>query len=278
MKRLFFIEDKGTWYSRRERGWKMTDNLVFKDVTFAYRGSGGKKAEILSQLSFAIKDGEFVSVIGPSGSGKSTLFRLISGLETQDEGKIFMNGEVVQNRLGHIGYMSQKDGLLPWLTVLENAALPLTLKRLYGKKAQKGVLEQLERFGLKGFERSYPHELSGGMRQRVSFLRALLSGSELLLLDEPFSALDAVTRMVMQEWLLEQWAAMKKTILFITHDVEEALFLSDRILVFSESPVNHLEEIVVPLTRPRTVADLKAPAFTELKERLLMDLKKMVSI
>ncbi len=278
MKRLFFIEDKGTWYSRKERGWKMTNSLVFEDVTFSYRGSGGKKAQILSQLSFAIKAGEFVSVIGPSGSGKSTLFRLISGLETQDEGKIFMNGEVVQNRLGHIGYMSQKDGLLPWLTVLENAALPLTLKRLYGKKAQKDVIEQLERFGLKGFESSYPHELSGGMRQRVSFLRALLSGSELLLLDEPFSALDAVTRMVMQEWLLEQWTAMKKTILFITHDVEEALFLSDRILVFSKSPVNHLEEIVVPLTRPRTVADLKNPAFTELKEKLLMDLKKMVSI
>lgn len=278
MKRLFFIEDKGTWYSRKERGWKMTDSLVFEDVTFSYRGSGGKKAQILSQLSFTIKAGEFVSVIGPSGSGKSTLFRLISGLETQDEGKIFMNGEAVQNRLGHIGYMSQKDGLLPWLTVLENAALPLTLKRLYGKKAQKDVIEQLERFGLKGFESSYPHELSGGMRQRVSFLRALLSGSELLLLDEPFTALDAVTKMVMQEWLLEQWAAMKKTILFITHDVEEALFLSDRILVFSESPVNHLEEIVVPLARPRTVADLKAPAFTGLKEKLLMDLKKMVSI
>ncbi|GIN93046.1 ABC transporter ATP-binding protein [Siminovitchia terrae] len=256
----------------------MTDSLVFEDVTFSYRGSGGKKAQILSQLSFTIKAGEFVSVIGPSGSGKSTLFRLISGLETQDEGKIFMNGEAVQNRLGHIGYMSQKDGLLPWLTVLENAALPLTLKRLYGKKAQKDVIEQLERFGLKGFESSYPHELSGGMRQRVSFLRALLSGSELLLLDEPFSALDAVTKMVMQEWLLEQWAAMKKTILFITHDVEEALFLSDRILVFSESPVNHLEEIVVPLARPRTVADLKDPAFTGLKEKLLMDLKKMVSI
>lgn len=256
----------------------MADSLVFEDVTFSYKRSDGKNAQILKQLSFTIKAGEFVSVIGPSGSGKSTLFRLISGLETQDEGNIFMNGEAMKNRLGHIGYMAQKDGLLPWLTVLDNAALPLKLKGLYGKEAQKDVMEQLERFGLKGFEENFPHELSGGMRQRVSFLRALLSGSELLLLDEPFSALDAVTKMVMQEWLLEQWTEMEKTILFITHDVEEALFLSDRILIFSETPVERLDEITVPLGRPRTVSDLKNPAFTMLKEKLLMDLKKMVTI
>lgn len=256
----------------------MKESLVFENVTFAYEGNGGKRAPILRNLSFTVKDGEFVSVIGPSGSGKSTLFRLISGLEKQDEGCILLNGKAVRNRLGHIGYMSQKDGLLPWLTVFENASLPLTLKGLNGSEVRKDIMEKLETFGLTGYEHSYPHELSGGMRQRVSFLRALSSGSDLLLLDEPFSALDAVTKTIMHEWLLEQWTETGKTILFITHDVEEALFLSDRTLLFSESPVEHLEEILVPLNRPRTVTDLKDPKFTILKEELLMVLRKMVTL
>lgn len=256
----------------------MKESLVFQDVSFAYEGNGGKNDPVLKKLNFTIHAGEFVSVIGPSGSGKSTLFRLISGLETQDEGRILISGETVHNRLGRIGYMSQKDGLLPWLTVIENAALPLHLKGINGKGVNKDVAEKLEAFGLKGYENRYPHELSGGMRQRVSFLRALLSGSDLLLLDEPFSALDAVTKTIMQEWLLEQWEETRKTILFITHDVEEALFLSDRVLIFSECPVEHLEEVVVPLNRPRTLSDLKDPQFTSLKENLLLDLRKMVTI
>lgn len=256
----------------------MRDSLVFQEVTFAYKGTGGKNAMVLKNLSFSIKAGEFVSVIGPSGSGKSTLFRLISGLESQDGGRILINGAIAQNRLGLSGYMSQKDGLLPWLTVMENAALPLSLKGTRGNDVNKEIAAKLDAFGLKGCENKYPHELSGGMRQRVSFLRALLCGSDLLLLDEPFSALDAVTKTIMQEWLLEQWEETDKTIIFITHDVEEALFLSDRVLIFSECPVERLEEIKVPLKRPRTVSDLKDPKFTGLKEKLLMDLRKMVTI
>lgn len=256
----------------------MRESLTFEDVTFSYGGHGGEHAPVLDGLSFTVNNGEFVSIAGLSGSGKSTLFRLISGLETQDGGRILINGKEVRNRLGHIGYMSQRDGLLPWLTVLENAALPLMLKGAGKKGAEWEVTEKLELFGLKGFERRYPHELSGGMRQRVSFLRALLSGSDLLLLDEPFSALDAVTKTVMQEWLLEQWRQTGKTILFITHDVEEALFLSDRILVLTESPVSRLKEIKVPLGRPRTIEDLKDHQFTLLKEELLLELRKMVTI
>ncbi|MFS0644244.1 ABC transporter ATP-binding protein [Siminovitchia sp. 179-K 8D1 HS] len=254
----------------------MNEALVFQHVSFAY--DSDVQDPVLQDLSFSVKKGEFVSVVGPSGSGKSTLFRLISGLEKQNSGCIFVNGEEPSNRQGHVGYMSQKDGLLPWLSVVDNAALPLMLKRLNKKDVWPEVIDKLEVFGLKDVEHRYPHELSGGMRQRVSFLRALLGGSCLLLLDEPFSALDAVTKTVMHEWLLEQWADSGRTILFITHDVEEALFLSDRVLLFSQKPVSRLEEIPVPLGRPRTVENLKDPAFTELKEKILLDLRKLVTL
>ncbi|MFD1706801.1 ABC transporter ATP-binding protein [Siminovitchia sediminis] len=256
----------------------MEECLVFDGVTFSYKENRRQGVKILDQLSFTIHKSEFVSVVGPSGSGKSTLFRLISGLENQDKGRILVNGEAVEDRLGHIGYMAQKDGLLPWMTVMENVRLPLSLKGVKGKNVYKELLDKLDRFGLKGYEQRYPHELSGGMRQRVSFLRALLGGFDLLLLDEPFSALDAVTKSMMQEWLLKQWNETKKTILFITHDVEEALFLSDRILLFGEHPVKHLQEIQVPLGRPRTISDLKDPQFTSLKEKLLLDLRNKVTI
>ncbi|WP_339162111.1 ABC transporter ATP-binding protein [Siminovitchia sp. FSL W7-1587] len=254
----------------------MGEALVFQQVSFAY--DSNVHQAVLQDVSFSVKKGEFVSVVGPSGAGKSTLFRLVSGLEKQNSGRILVNGKELSDRQGHVGYMSQKDGLLPWLSVVDNAALPLILKGFSRKEVWPEVIKKLEAFGLKDVEHRYPDELSGGMRQRVSFLRALLGGSDLLLLDEPFSALDAVTKTVMHEWLLDQWAESGRTILFITHDVEEALFLSDRVLLFSEKPVSHLEEILVPLDRPRMVEDLKDPAFTELKEKLLLDLRKLVTL
>lgn len=256
----------------------MKESLAFDRVTFTYGKHGQQATAVLKDLSFSIRKGEFVSIVGPSGSGKSTMFRLISGLEQPNEGSIFIDGKKVNDRLGHVGYMSQRDELLPWLTVIENAALPFTLKGKSIKDVQERLIANLETFGLQGFEHCYPNELSGGMRQRVSFLRALLSGSNLLLLDEPFSALDAVTKTMMHEWLLDQWEETGKTVIFITHDVEEALFLSDRILLFSERPVQTLEEINVPLERPRHVTDLKNPHFTSLKEKLLLDLRKMVTL
>lgn len=256
----------------------MKESLAFNRVTFTYETNERHPTAVLQDLSFSIQKGEFVSIVGPSGSGKSTMFRLISGLEQPNKGAIRIDGEEVQDRLGQVGYMSQRDELLPWLTVIENAALPLTIKGKSIKEVKERLTANLEAFGLKGFEHNYPNELSGGMRQRVSFLRALLSGSNLLLLDEPFSALDAVTKTLMHEWLLEQWEETGKTVIFITHDVEEALFLSDRILLFSERPVQALEEIVVPLERPRHLTDLSNPKFTSLKEKLLLDLRKMVTI
>ena len=252
----------------------MSDSVLeFKNVSFRYSNSA-----ILDSLNFTIQDGEFISIIGASGSGKSTLFRLITGLEQETTGSILVNGQNQKNRLGTVGYMPQQDLLLPWRTIIDNASLPLELKGLKKSQAVEQARELLEEFGLKGVEQHYPSDLSGGMKQRVSFLRTVLSGSNLLLLDEPFSALDAITRLSMQEWLLSQWQKRKHTILFITHDVNEALFLSDRIFIVADKPMKRLEEVRVPVGRPRRQSDLNQQEILELKEYLLDQLRLKVEI
>ncbi len=249
--------------------------VEFENVSFLYKNKGAA-ASILKAFNLQVFDREFVSIIGPSGSGKSTLFRLITGLEQPSHGEILINGTAHESRLGYVGYMPQQDLLMPWRTIIENAALPLELKGLKKEVANQKVLELLEEFGLKGVEHQYPSDLSGGMKQRVSFLRTILSGSNVLLLDEPFSALDAITRLSMQEWLLTQWEKRKKTVLFVTHDVDEALFLSDRIFVFTNHPVTKLQEVKVPLSRPREMRDLNNPEVMILKEHLIDQLRMKV--
>jgi len=244
--------------------------LAFENVSFSYR-SGKSGKQILKGVDLNVRRGEFVSIIGASGSGKSTIFRLITGLENPQSGEIRLAGQPTNNRLGQVGYMPQSDLLMPWRTVRENAALPLEIK---GNSELKKVDEMLQEFGLTGYEDKYPGELSGGMRQRVSFLRATLAGSDILLLDEPFSALDALTKLFMQEWLLTQWEKEKKTILFITHDISEALFLSDRVIVLGESPTQVLEETIVPLGRPREHQDADQPEVLKLKETLIERFRK----
>lgn len=226
--------------------------LKFDEVSFQY-GRGNDARPILNKLTFSIPKGEFVSIVGASGSGKSTIFRLIVGLEQPNEGDIYLNERIEQSRLGKVGYMPQQDLLMPWRTIRQNAQLVSEIKR---ERDEEQVQILLKEFGLEGYEDKYPHELSGGMKQRVSFLRATLSGSDILLLDEPFSALDAMTKLYMQEWLLEQWEKQQSTILFITHDISEALFLSDRIYIVQETPITSLGSIKVPLDRPRTRKDL----------------------
>lgn len=256
----------------------MTNTILqFKDISFHYEQDTVPKP-ILKNLNLDLFDGEFISFLGPSGSGKSTLFKLITGLEQPSEGEIYLRNNLEINRLGQVGYMPQQDLLLPWRTIVENAALPLEIKGMKKREAYKKVMMLLEEFGLKGVENCYPIELSGGMRQRISFLRTILSGSNILLLDEPFSALDAITKLSLQEWLLAQWQKRKETILFITHDVNEALFLSDRIFVFTEAPTSKLKEIHVPLTRPRHVRDLNHPDILRLKDELLDELRARPSL
>ena len=249
--------------------------LEFQNVSFSYQNS---EFSLIDSLNFTIQDGEFISIVGASGSGKSTLFRLITGLEQETKGSILINGQNLGNRLGKVGYMPQQDLLLPWRTIIDNASLPLELKGMKKSQALKQAQELLEEFGLKGVEQRFPSDLSGGMKQRVSFLRSVLSGSNVLLLDEPFSALDAITRLSMQEWLLEQWQKRKHTILFITHDVNEALFLSDRIFIVSDTPLRRLEEVLVPLGRLRSQSDLNKQEMLELKEYLLEQLRLKVEI
>ncbi|WP_242282059.1 ABC transporter ATP-binding protein [Bacillus cereus group sp. BfR-BA-01346] len=243
--------------------------LQFHNVSFHY-----DEKPIINELNASIQDKEFVSIIGPSGCGKSTLFRLITGLEEASTGRI----ELTETKSHPVGYMPQKDMLLPWRTIIENAALPLECQGVQKKEAQIKAKELLQKFGLQGYETKYPKDLSGGMRQRVSFIRTLLTGGEILLLDEPFSALDALTKASLQEWLFEQWKEWEKTILFITHDVEEALFLSNRIFVVENQPITTLTERIVPLDRNRTRKDLYKPEVLALKDELLSMLQRQVLV
>ena len=243
------------------------DHVCFQYDTDAY--------PIMDQLSFQVQDGEFVCVIGASGCGKSTIFRLVNKLLSPDQGTIRINGNPIETQKNYCGYMPQHDLLFPWRTVRENIMLPLEIQGGISKKEmEKQADEALASVGLSDWGQKSPRELSGGMRQRAAFARTVLTGSDLLLLDEPFSALDYLTRLSMREWLLKQWEQDQKTVLFITHDVEEALFLSGRILVVEETPMTHLRSIEVPAAYPRTLEELARPEILTLKEELIQMLRR----
>lgn len=220
----------------------------------------------LDDVSFDIKAGEFVSIIGPSGSGKSTLFTLIGGILTPDDGDILVDGKSIVNEKGHISFMPQQDTLFPWRTVLDNVLLG---QELYGETERERAKEMLMRAGLGEVMHAYPHALSGGMKQRAAFIRALLSPQDLLCLDEPFSALDEFTRIDMQKWLLTIWEQHQQSILFITHSIEEALFLSDKIVVLTDAPASVKSIISVPFPRPRSEELLVNGKFLEWKRKVL---------
>ncbi len=223
----------------------------------------------LERVDMVVQAGEFVSIVGPSGCGKSTLFNIICGLEEADEGRVLLDGRDVTGQTGLFGYMLQRDLLLPWRTVLKNVILGPEVAGEDLRRARQEARELLPLFGLEGFEKASPATLSGGMRQRAALLRTFLCHREVLLLDEPFGALDALTRAGMQEWLLEVWGQLGQTILFITHDVEEAVFLSDRVYVLTARPARVCLELPVLLSRPRDRTLVTSPAFIALKRRLL---------
>lgn len=241
----------------------MLDKVAFSGVRFAYGDQ-----PILQNFDLRVAKGEFISLIGPSGIGKSTLFQLIAGLLQPEQGSITLNGARTESRLGTVGYMPQRDALLPWRTVVENAALPLEIKGVAKKEAQDRVRSELPRYGLHEWADAYPTELSGGMRQRVSFLRALLSDTDIMLLDEPFSSLDGITRMELQEWLMEMWQETGSTMLMITHDIDEAILLADRVIVLNGKPIEKPVELVVNVERPRTTAHRNRAEFLALREQI----------
>jgi ABC-type nitrate/sulfonate/bicarbonate transport system ATPase subunit len=229
---------------------------------------------VLDGVDFDVAPGEFVALVGPSGCGKSTLFDVVAGLEPPDAGRVLVDGQDATGRVDPFAYMPQQDLLFPWRTVLDNTALGLEVAGVARKTARQRAGALFEPFGLAGFERSRPAELSGGMRQRAALLRTVVQDRAVLLLDEPFGALDALTRIDMQAWLEGVRERYGWTVLLITHDIREAVFLADRVLVLDPRPTSVRSEVVVDLPHPRDVAMITAPRFGELEAAVLTQVSR----
>ncbi|MBZ9797794.1 ABC transporter ATP-binding protein [Mesorhizobium sp. ES1-4] len=230
------------------------------EVRHVRKAFGG--LEVLADISLRVDAGEFVSILGPSGAGKSTLFQLLTGAE-HGEGEMFFDGAPLDDHGRHFAFMPQRDALMPWRRILDNTTLGLEVQGVHRKAARSRVAPLFAEFGLAGFERHFPAQLSGGMRQRAALLRTVVQERDMLLLDEPFGALDALTRAAMQRWLEQMWRHYRWTALLITHDVREAVFLSDRIYVLSARPARVVREIKVPLPRPRDPAGARQSGILE---------------
>ncbi|MDP4127635.1 MAG: ABC transporter ATP-binding protein [Bacillota bacterium] len=246
----------------------MDHKLVIDQVGKVFSTKGGEMVA-LDRTSFKVKEGEFITILGPSGCGKSTILRIVAGLEEPSSGKVYLDGHEVKGPGSDRGMVFQSYTLYPWLTVEDNIAFGLKLKGTSRKQCKDVAQHYLELIGLNGFEKHYPIQLSGGMKQRVAIARALANDPEILLMDEPFGALDAQTRSIMQEILLKVWEESKKTILFITHDVEESIFLADSVYVMTARPGRLKENIPVNLPRPRDYNIKSSSEFLNLKARLL---------
>ena len=244
----------------------MTEPLSLENVTRRYG-----RVTALAGVELELRADEVLAVVGPSGCGKSTLLELVAGLQKPDEGVVTVLGATgAAERRASCAYMPQRDLLLPWRDALDNAALALECQGVRRAEARRRAAPLFERFGLAQFEHVRPAELSGGMRQRVAFLRTLLAERPVLLLDEPFGALDSITRAAMQEWLAGALAQEPRTVLLVTHDVEEAIFLADRVAVLSPRPGRVVAQLDVPLPRPRSTTDA---AFVDLKRETLEALR-----
>jgi NitT/TauT family transport system ATP-binding protein len=241
--------------------------VVVDRVSKRYLDRHGSSTEALEQVSVTVEPEEFVAVLGPSGCGKSTLLSLVAGLLTPSEGDVHFEGAV---RPGHplTALVFQEFALFPWRTVEDNVAFGLEEARVPAAERRRIARAHIELMGLAGFERKYPHQLSGGMRQRVGIARALAVDPAVLLMDEPFSALDAQTRQIMQEELLAIWERTRKTIVYVTHNIHEAVYMADRVVVLSRRPGRVLADVTIPLGRPRTTPMTGEPAFVEAVERL----------
>jgi NitT/TauT family transport system ATP-binding protein len=221
--------------------------------------------EVLQDVSFAISEGEFVCLVGPSGCGKTTLLKLIAALQMPTVGTITVKNGNSENGVFQCAMVFQDHGLFPWMTILDNAAYGLEMQGVKRQERQQLAQSWLLQHGLSDFTYHYPHQLSGGMRQRVAIARAFLSNPEVLLMDEPFGALDAQTRMILQQELLHLWSEEKKTVVYVTHDIEEAILLGDRVFVMSSRPGRIREEIQIPISRPRTLPFLDNKLVGEIK-------------
>ena len=240
---------------------------------FGGDGSGTPAIEAVGAVDLTARPGEFVSLIGPSGCGKSTIFNIVAGIAQATGGEVAIGGRVLADRLGASAYMPQHDALLAWRKVIDNVILPLELHGVRRRQARERAGPLLERLGLGEFSRAWPWQLSGGMRQRVALLRTVISDPSLMLLDEPFGALDGITRADLQQWLSQVWASVGATVLLVTHDITEAVLLSDRVYVMTPRPGQIAAVIDIDLPRPRVLALREEDAFTALERRLRHELQ-----
>ena len=227
----------------------------------------GKK--VISDISFDVNESEFITLIGPSGCGKSTIFKIITGLEKNYTGNVIIDGIDIEKYQGKLAYMPQNDLLLDWRTLYKNAVLPMEIEKADKKNIDERIKKLLPEFKLLGEEGKYPYELSGGMKKRTALLRTFLVDSDIMLLDEPFGALDAITRSEMQEFLLEVCDRHRHTVLFITHDIDEAVYLSDRIIVLGKNPAIIKGEIEIKISKPRNADVLLEREFLEYKKKIM---------
>lgn len=235
--------------------------LKAEDITVKFENES-----VIEKVSLSVKKGEILSILGASGCGKTTFFNAVAGLNAPDEGRVFLDGEEITGKTGKVSYMLQKDLLLAHYTVLDNVCLPLVLKGEKKKTAREKAGENFSLFGLEGCEGKYPSELSGGMRQRAALLRTYLTGNDVILLDEPFSALDAITKSAMHSWYLEIMRKLGLTTVFVTHDIDEAILLSDRVCILSGKPGKITEEICIDLPRPRSIDETTDEKFISYKK------------
>jgi NitT/TauT family transport system ATP-binding protein len=247
----------------------MSVALAIDNVSRTFAGvRGGAPTQALLPTSISVTDNDFITILGPSGCGKSTLLRIVAGLDVPTTGQVRLDGEVVTGPGADRGMVFQSYTLFPWLTVVENICFGLREKRTPSAKQSEIAAHYIDKVGLRGFEHHYPKMLSGGMQQRTAIARALANEPRILLLDEPFGALDNQTRSLMQELLLSIWESERKTVLFVTHDIEEAIFMANRVLVMSARPGRIKAEVVVPLAHPRHYTIKTAPEFSALKAEL----------
>lgn len=248
--------------------------LILRDLSVIFRRRRGGEVVAVDDLSLTVQDKEFVCIVGPSGCGKSTLLRVIAGLSRPQTGEVTLDGERVTEPGADRGMVFQSYTLFPWLTVQGNVEFGPRLSGLWPEECAEVAHRYIDLVGLTGFEHAYPKELSGGMQQRAALARALANDPEILLMDEPFGALDAQTRSLMQELLLRVWEQTHKTVLFVTHDIEEAILLADRIYVMTARPGRIKHEVRVPLPRPRTVAVLDSEGFIRLRREVHQSIRE----
>jgi ABC-type nitrate/sulfonate/bicarbonate transport system ATPase subunit len=242
--------------------------LQVRNLRKRFGGQGGAPVLALDGVDLDVEPGELAAVIGPSGCGKSTLFQILAGLEQPTSGEVLIDGRADPDRLGVCAFMPQRDSLLPWRRTIDNVAIGLELAGVSRSDARARAGPLLDRFGLGEFQRSWPWQLSGGMRQRAAFLRTVVMGKPAMLLDEPFGSLDGITRSFAQQWLLQVWEEVRSTVLLVTHDVAEAVFLADRVYLMSPRPGRISQVFPIELPRPRTLALQETPAFAEHESRL----------